>query len=73
MTCLLTRKGERMPKENEDSKPQVDRFVETARALGCDEDKETFEAALGKIAAHKPARPKTKKRLPEDRPPRRDR
>ncbi len=29
---------------------QFDRFVETARAHGCDEDKEKFEAQLGKIA-----------------------
>jgi hypothetical protein len=36
--------------------PQVVRFVETARALGCDEDKDKFEAALGKIARHKPLR-----------------
>jgi hypothetical protein len=33
---------------------QIERFMETARALGCDEDKERFEGALGKIAAHKP-------------------
>lgn len=32
---------------------QLDRFVETARALACDEDKERFEAMLGKVAAHK--------------------
>jgi hypothetical protein len=37
-----------------DSQDQVLRFVETARALGCDEDKERFEKALGKIARHKP-------------------
>ena len=37
-----------------DSRPQHERFVETARALGCDEDKEKFEAALKKAAAHKP-------------------
>ena len=30
---------------------QVDRFIETARALECDEDKERFEAKLGKIAS----------------------
>jgi hypothetical protein len=36
---------------------QFERFVETAHALGCDEDKERFEAALGKIAAHKPKKP----------------
>ena len=34
--------------------PQFSRFVETARALGCDEDKARFEAKLGKIAAQKP-------------------
>jgi hypothetical protein len=33
---------------------QHDRFPETARKLGCDEDKERFEAKLGKIAKAKP-------------------
>jgi hypothetical protein len=33
---------------------QFDRFIETARKLGCDEDKERFEKSLGKIAAYKP-------------------
>jgi hypothetical protein len=42
-------------------KEQFDRFVETARALGCDEDKERFEVALGKIAAYKPPPVKPKK------------
>ncbi|HUB64261.1 MAG TPA: hypothetical protein VL996_07390 [Methylocella sp.] len=37
-----------------DKQMQAQRFIETARALGCDEDKERFEAALGKIAQHKP-------------------
>ena len=41
-------------KKQPDSTTQMQRFIETARALGCDEDKEKFEAALGKIAAHKP-------------------
>ena len=41
---------------------QFDRFVETARKLGCDEDKERFEKSLGKIAAYKPSKkPKAKK------------
>jgi hypothetical protein len=30
---------------------QHKRFIETARALECDEDKERFEAKLGKIAS----------------------
>jgi hypothetical protein len=36
---------------------QINRFFETARALGCDEDKERFEEALGRIAARKPKKP----------------
>ena len=35
------------------------RFIETARALECDEDKERFEEKLKRIAAVKP-RPKPK-------------
>jgi hypothetical protein len=38
------------------TKDQHERFIETARALGCDEDKEKFESALRKVAAHKPIR-----------------
>ena len=37
-----------------DDKEQFNRFVATARALDCDEDKDRFEKALGKIAAYKP-------------------
>jgi hypothetical protein len=33
---------------------QFRRFQETARALGCDEDKESFERKLGEIATAKP-------------------
>ncbi|TAL77317.1 MAG: hypothetical protein EPN75_13240 [Beijerinckiaceae bacterium] len=36
---------------------QIERFRETARALECDEDKDRFEAKLGKIARHKPQKP----------------
>lgn len=35
---------------------QLSRFIETARALGCDEDKERFEKQLGEIATHKPVK-----------------
>jgi hypothetical protein len=46
-----------------DSAPsQRERFVETARALGCDEDKERFDEKLGKIAGHKA------KSSPKERP-----
>ena len=33
---------------------QHDRFVETARALGCDEDEAAFDEKLKVIARHKP-------------------
>ncbi len=36
---------------------QVDRFKETARQLGCDEDEATFDEKLKVIARHKPKRP----------------
>jgi hypothetical protein len=38
-----------------DEKKQSAKFVEAARALGCDEDEEKFNAALGKVARHKPS------------------
>lgn len=43
---------------------QVDRFQEMARKLGCDEDKERFEAQLGRIARQKPE-PKKEKARPD--------
>jgi hypothetical protein len=33
------------------------RFIETARELGADEDKERFEEKLGRIATARPAEP----------------
>ncbi len=46
-----------MPKPTRSSKSlqddQLSRFIETARPLGCGEDKERFEAKLGEIVAHK--------------------
>lgn len=47
-----------MPPAEKSAKPidpaaQVDRFIETARALECDEDKERFEAKLKRIAKTK--------------------
>lgn len=50
-------------KSNEkQTEEQLTRFLETARALGCDEDKEKFEAALRKVAAHKPVKGPGKKK-----------
>jgi hypothetical protein len=31
-------------------------FVDAARSLGCDESEERFDAALKKVAAHKPSK-----------------
>jgi hypothetical protein len=48
------------PKPNAKPKPskktQYGRFVETARNLGCDESKETFERAFTKIVPPKHAK-----------------
>jgi len=33
---------------------QHDRFIEAARALGCDEDEAAFDEKLKRIARHKP-------------------
>jgi hypothetical protein len=55
------------------SKSQFDRFVETARELDCDEDKERFEKSLGKIAAFKPPKKaKTMKTKKPNRPAKRE-
>jgi hypothetical protein len=41
-----------------DQKSQHQRFIDTARALECDEDKERFEETLKRIATAKPTPPK---------------
>lgn len=41
-------------KTTADRKAQSQRFVEAARELECDEDKERFEEKLGRIARAKP-------------------
>lgn len=46
--------------------PQVERFKEAARHLGCDEDKAHFDAALEKIATHKPTPLKPNKKRPAE-------
>jgi hypothetical protein len=44
-------KQKRSPKTQD--KRQYERFVETARKLGCDEDEETFERSFSKIVPSK--------------------
>ena len=39
---------------NETPKTQYDRFIETARALGCDEDEAAFDEKLKVIVRQKP-------------------
>ncbi len=53
-------------KKSTDQDAQHKRFIETARALECDEDKERFEEKLEQIArqrpTEKPAKPARKPR-----------
>ncbi|MBV9860738.1 MAG: hypothetical protein JO267_01180 [Alphaproteobacteria bacterium] len=52
-----------MPKNPKPISPeQHKRFVETARELECDEDKERFEERLKRIAEAKPPQPKPEKK-----------
>jgi hypothetical protein len=44
-----------------DPKEQIKRFIETARQLECDEDKERFEEKLKRIASAKPKPPPKRK------------
>ncbi len=43
-------------------KSQSERFIETARQLGCDEDEAAFREKLGKIAKAKPTDEKNEDR-----------
>ena len=47
-----------MTKAKPDTANQHKRFIETARELECDEDKERFEEKLKRIAKAKPPQPK---------------
>lgn len=48
------------------AKPQIERFREMARELGCDEDEAKFDAVLRKIAtAGPPKKYEPKKRAPK--------
>ena len=43
-------------KDNTNRTPS-DRFIETARSLGCDEDEEAFRAKLREIVKQRPKNP----------------
>jgi hypothetical protein len=47
----MTRK---QPVQAKDTRTQSERFIETARELGCDEDDSAFKAKLKVIAQQKP-------------------
>ena len=49
---------ERPPSSRTDQAAQSARFIEAARELGCDESPVAFEAAVKKVARHKPAEEK---------------
>ena len=36
------------------AKPQIEKFREMARELGCDEDEAAFDAVLRQVVLHKP-------------------
>jgi hypothetical protein len=57
------------PAQVADNQSQFKAFLETARALGCDDDKEQFEAKLGAIARYKPPpKPPKKPRAKKSKP-----
>jgi hypothetical protein len=47
---------------------QGNKFIEAARALGCDESEERFAAALRKVAAHKPPDKKKDSKQEKEKP-----
>lgn len=55
-----------MPKVTDSVSDQHARFIETARALGCDEDEAAFDEKLKVIARHKP---KGEPKQPAPEPP----
>lgn len=52
------------PNTGQDDPAKIDRFIDTARALGCDEDEAAFKAKLAVIARQKP---KDAKQPPTDK------
>jgi hypothetical protein len=50
------------------SQSQRERFEEVARSLECDESEERFDAALRKIAAHKPPDKKPDDKQEKEKP-----
>jgi hypothetical protein len=61
-----------MPNRRTEDNAQSQRFIDTARELGCDEDEAAFEEKLKRIAMAKPTmknepKPKRRATAPSDR------
>ena len=52
-TLTKTFTAKKMDKKNEDKKSQKDIFIETARELNCNEDRDKFDSLLKKIVSKK--------------------
>lgn len=55
-TFLVMPAGIIMAQKNKPTASQADNFKTAARELGCDESEDKFDAALKKVASHKPSR-----------------
>ena len=47
------------------SEEQVERFIETARELGCEDDEDAFVEKLRRVAQHKPPQPPKREKKPK--------
>lgn len=54
-----------MTQKRNAAKSQTEAFRNAARELGCDESEERFDAALKKVAAHKPSSTTPKTEAPK--------
>jgi len=54
----MTRTKDTRSKKPNEAEAQSARFIEAARELGCDESPDAFEAAVKKVARHKPVEEK---------------
>lgn len=50
-----------------DEKPQIERFREMARELGCDEDEDAFKAKLAQVMRHRPGAKVEPRKTPKEK------
>ena len=65
----LSRLGDEHMSKAAEQRDQHQRFVETARELGCDEDPEAFKRAVRQIAKAPPPAPRKRKERDRNGPP----